>query len=187
MNLPNRLTILRIFLSFVCAGLILKETLVSLSFALLVFLIASFTDYLDGLIARKKNLISDLGRIIDPIADKILIILVFLAFLELRVIHSWMVGIIILREFTITGLRLFVLSRGTVLEAKRFGKHKTFSQIIAIILILSILILSKLYPHASVVNFLYRCIDYIMWYVVLVTFFSGVYYLWANRKIIKTF
>ncbi len=187
MNLANQLSFLRIILAFLCAGLILKNDLLSLVGAFFLFLFASLTDYIDGFIARRKNIISDLGKILDPIADKILAILVFLAFLELGIIHAWMVGIIILREFTITGIRLFALSKGVVLEAKRFGKHKTFSQMLAILIILLFLIISKFYPQEVIKRLSSIFVDLIMIYVVLATLFSGIYYLWANRHLIKTF
>ena len=188
MNLSNRFTLLRIILSFICVGLILRNTFFSLGLALFVFLIASFTDYLDGFIARKQNLVSDLGKLLDPIADKILIVGAFLSFLELGIINTWMVVVIMLREFIITGLRLLVLNKGLVLEARRFGKHKTFSQVLGVLIIFIILVLIKRYPENNIVSLLYNyLIPAVMWYVVGVTFFSGVYYLWANRRLIKTF
>ncbi|OQX88279.1 MAG: CDP-diacylglycerol--glycerol-3-phosphate 3-phosphatidyltransferase [Candidatus Omnitrophica bacterium 4484_70.2] len=187
MNLANQLTILRILLAFLCSALIIKNTLFSLILSFLIFILASFTDYIDGLIARKNNLVSDLGKILDPIADKILVILVFLAFLELGVIHTWMVGIIILREFIITGVRIFALSKGVVLEAKKFGKHKTFSQMLAIVFIFLVLIFLNLSKDTSSRNLAQLFVDIVMVYVVLVTIFSGLYYLWANRRLIKTF
>lgn len=188
MNTPNKLTISRILLAFICIGFILKNTFVSISIALIVFSLASITDFLDGFLARKNNLISDLGKLIDPIADKILIIGVFCAFLELRIVNAWMVSLIMFREFIITGLRLYSLKRGVVLEAKRFGKHKTFSQVVGIFIIFLTLILSKLLPSSQIVFFLYKkIIPILMWYVVGVTLFSGVYYFWINRRTIRTF
>ena len=135
MNTPNKLTMLRIGLAFVCIGLILKNSLVSLIFSFIFFILASITDFLDGYLARKNKLTSDLGRLLDPIADKILIIGVLCAFLELGVINTWMVSLIMLREFIVTGLRLYGLNRGVVLEAKRLGKHKTVSQVVGIFVI----------------------------------------------------
>jgi len=188
MNIPNRLTILRIILSFICIGFILQNSFVSLLIAFVIFCLASITDFLDGYIARKKNLISDLGKILDPIADKILIIGVFCAFLELGVVNSWMVSLIMFREFIITGLRLYSLNKGVVLEARKFGKHKTVSQVIGIFVILFALILSKVMPGSSAVSFLWgKFIPVLMWYIVAITIFSGIYYFWVNRKAIRTF
>jgi CDP-diacylglycerol--glycerol-3-phosphate 3-phosphatidyltransferase len=188
MNISNQLTLCRIILSFICIGLILRDTFFSLLVSFIVFILASLTDFLDGFLARKKQIISDLGRLIDPIADKILIIGVFLAFLQLGVVNAWMVSVIMLREFIVTSLRLYSLNKGVVLEAKRWGKHKTFSQILGIILIFIILILFRIAPQNKIFSFFYyRFIIVIMSYIVMITLFSGIYYFWTNRKIIKTF
>ncbi|HDN86403.1 MAG: CDP-diacylglycerol--glycerol-3-phosphate 3-phosphatidyltransferase [Candidatus Omnitrophota bacterium] len=188
MNLANQLTFLRIILSFLCVGLTLKDTFLSLIIAFFTFVVASLTDYLDGFIARRKNLVSDLGKLLDPVADKILVIGVFLAFLELGVVNTWMVVVIMLREFVVTGIRFLGLNRGVVLEAKKFGKNKTFSQILGIVIIYLILILEKAYPKNYIVRILSgQFIPLLMWYIVGVTLFSGVYYLWANRRLIRTF
>jgi CDP-diacylglycerol--glycerol-3-phosphate 3-phosphatidyltransferase len=189
MNIANYLTFGRILLAFICIGFILGNTFASTLFAFLVFIFASITDWLDGLFARKKNLISDLGKLLDPIADKILIIGVFLAFLQLEiVVNAWMITVIMLREFIITGMRLYSLNKGEVSEAKRWGKHKTISQIAAILIIFISLLLFKKFPNNAFVFFLYNKLTYwVMWYVVAITLFSGVYYFWINRRAIKTF
>ena len=188
MNIANKLTVLRIVLALFCVGFMLYNTFYSLIGALLIFILASCTDWLDGHVARKYDLISDLGKLLDPVADKVLTIGVFLAFLQLSVINAWMVVPIMLREFLITGLRLLALNRGVVLEAKKFGKHKTFSQVAGIIIIFLLQVLSLKYPSASVGFLSYKAvINLIMWYIIFITIFSGVYYLWANRKLIKTF
>jgi CDP-diacylglycerol--glycerol-3-phosphate 3-phosphatidyltransferase len=188
MNISNRLTLLRIFLAFICIGLIIKDSFISLVLAFVVFLLASLTDFLDGFLARRKNLTSDLGRLLDPIADKILIIGVFCAFLELGIINAWMVSLIMLREFIITGLRLYGLSKRIVLEAKKLGKHKTFSQMAGIFIIFLTLIFGKIFPESRLVLVLTQVfIPFFMWYVVIITLFSGIYYFWVNRHIIRTF
>jgi CDP-diacylglycerol--glycerol-3-phosphate 3-phosphatidyltransferase len=188
MNVANRLTILRIFLAFICVFCILENTFFSLILAVIFFLIAAASDYFDGKLARRYKLVSDLGKLLDPVADKILIIGVFLAFLQIHIISAVMVGLIMLREFTITGFRLLVLNRKVVLEAKRFGKHKTVSQIVGIMVIFLMLIIEKEFPKAAFVTEIKPyVINIVMWYVVIVTLSSGLYYLWANRKLIKSF
>lgn len=188
MNIANKLTISRILLAFICIGFVLADSLVSLIIALVVFILASLTDFLDGYLARKRNLISDLGKLLDPIADKILIIGVFCAFLELGVINAWMVSLIMLREFIITGLRLYGLNKGVVLEARRLGKHKTISQVVGIGVIFLSLILSKVLPQSKAVVILQGwLIPILMWYIVAITLLSGVYYFWVNRRTIRTF
>lgn len=188
MNISNKLTFLRIFLAFFCVGLILLDSFYFHLAALVLFMIASLTDFLDGYLARRNNKVTDLGKILDPIADKILVIGVFAAFVEIDLISIWMVIVILLREFIVTSLRLYGLHKNVVLGAQRFGKHKTVSQVAGILIIFFFLILKEILPGARTTSFL--C-DYgipaVMWYIVAVTLFSGIYYFWLNRKAIKTF
>jgi len=111
MNISNKLTFLRIILAFICIGLILLNNFPSILIAFIIFIIASVTDFFDGYLARKHNIVTDLGKFLDPIADKILIIGVFLAFLQLRMVNAWMVSAIMLREFIVTGMRLYTLNK----------------------------------------------------------------------------
>jgi len=188
MNTPNKLTILRILLAFVCIGLIIKNSFLSVILAFIVFSLASITDFFDGFLARKNNLVSDLGKLLDPIADKILIIGVFCAFLQLGIINAWMVSVIMFREFVVTGLRFYGLSKGVILEARSLGKNKTLSQIIGAFIILIFLILAKIFPGSQIVYFFQQTlIPLLMWYIVIITLYSGVYYFWANRRSIRTF
>jgi CDP-diacylglycerol--glycerol-3-phosphate 3-phosphatidyltransferase len=184
-SLANRITLSRIFLTFVCIGFLIADTFVSLLVSFIVFIIASFTDFLDGFYARKKNAVSDLGRIIDPIADKILIIGLFLGFVRLDVVHLWMIIVIILRELLVTSLRIFALGKGKVLAAQNFGKHKTFSQMIGIGIIYILLLLEK----KTLITFTAsrRIIFFTLWWIVIITISSGVMYFFKNRKLIKTF
>src|SRR5450432_906522 len=153
MNLPNKLTVSRFVLTalFLCAlfwpwPIPFRNTL-----ALFFFCVASFTDFLDGKIARSRGLITNFGILMDPLADKILTCSAFIAFVESTHLNTaapvkvaaWMVVVIVARELAITGLRLLAASKNVVLAAEKFGKHKTISQIVAII---SILVL-KSYPE----------------------------------------
>src|ERR1700740_3142980 len=136
MNVPNKLTLSRFvltiaFLAFIFSSLPLRESL-----ALVFFSAASLTDYFDGKIARQRKLITNFGILMDPLADKIMVCSAFIAFVDLKWIPSWMVVIIVARELAITGLRLLAASKNLVLAAEGFGKHKTISQIVAIIAIL---------------------------------------------------
>jgi len=188
MNISNQLTVLRIILAFVCVGFTLWNTFSSLLIAFLVFIVASVTDFLDGFFARRHNLVTDLGKILDPIADKTLIICVFLAFLELDMVNTWIVSAIILRELILTSVRLFSLNKGVVLEARFLGKQKTVSQIAGIIVIFLVLLLHKRAPANPAVLFLHdKFVPAMMWYILVITVVSGLHYLWQNRKVIKTF
>src|ERR1017187_8029546 len=136
MNVPNQLTISRFvltvaFLAVVFAGFQFHETL-----ALLLFSAASLTDYFDGKIARRDHLITNFGVLMDPLADKILVCSTFIAFVGRGWMPAWMAVIVVARELAITGLRLLAASKNLVLAAEGFGKHKTISQIVAILSIL---------------------------------------------------
>lgn len=136
MNLPNKLTISRIFLTFIFMFFLFSKGFAYKTLALLVFTIAAWTDFFDGFLAKTRNEISDFGKFMDPIADKILILAAFLAFVEMKLIPAWMVVAIVFREFIITGLRLAALAKGEIIEAEMTGKHKTISQMSSIYVIL---------------------------------------------------
>ena len=185
-NLPNQLTFLRILLAVLCIYFILQNTLIYLYIAFAIFVVASLTDYLDGVIAKKYNLVTDFGKLLDPIADKILIIGIFLAFLQISILNVWVIMVIIMREFIITGIRLIALNKKMVLAAEIHGKHKMVSQVVAILITFIILILYFMHPEHPWVMWLYQYfIDILMLYVLAITLFSGIYYLWSNRKIVK--
>ena len=133
MNLPNQLTVSR----FALTGLFWVAAFAPFpgnrSWALVLFSLASLTDFLDGKIARERKLITAFGTLMDPLADKILTCSAFIAFIELRQIEAWMVAVIVGRELAITGLRLLAASKNVVLAAERLGKHKTVSQITTIL------------------------------------------------------
>jgi CDP-diacylglycerol---glycerol-3-phosphate 3-phosphatidyltransferase len=133
MNLPNQLTVLRLFLTlpFVVA--------LSINFpgakllALCLFIAGSVTDYADGYIARRFKLITDFGKLMDPLVDKIMTMSAFICLVSLGSVPAWAVIVIVSREFLITGLRLIAAARGKVLPAERLGKHKTVWQIVTIL------------------------------------------------------
>lgn len=191
MNLPNRLTVSRFFLTALFLGVVFSELPYRESASLIVFVLASLTDYFDGKIARRDQLITNFGILMDPLADKILNCSAFIAFVGLGKIDAWMVVIIVARELAITGLRLLAASRQLVLEAERYGKHKTLTQIIAIIAILissaysqwgeagQWLFAGKIAERIWVDGFA----DLAMWVAVLLTLYSGAIYLWRNRSL----
>jgi len=136
LNLPNVLTILRIILTIIFIYLFCQDSLGSRLMALIVFTCASLTDYFDGYLARKHNLITPFGKIMDPIADKFLILSAFFIFMQLQLIAVWMFIAIFSREVIVTGLRLGAVKRGAVLAAEGAGKLKTVLQIVAVYLII---------------------------------------------------
>jgi len=190
MNLPNKLTISRIVLAFIFVFFISQEGLAPIIIAAFVFGLASFTDFYDGYLAKKYHLVSDFGVLMDPIADKILILAAFLAFVRMQVVDDWMVMLILGREIVVTGLRLFALGKRKVLAAEKAGKHKTISQIVAIFTILGFLIFKELLSVFSqwsvAIEVWWRSgIDILMLITVALTMISGISYLWKNRQLIR--
>ena len=139
MNLPNKLTLLRIVLIIPFIAFLLLSGNGSMFFKLLafaVFMTASITDFLDGYIARKYNLVSDFGKLMDPLADKLLVTSALICFVELNMIPAWIVIIIVSRDFIISGVRLVGASAGKVIAASWWGKIKTVMQMLMIIVLL---------------------------------------------------
>ncbi|MDI9483634.1 MAG: CDP-diacylglycerol--glycerol-3-phosphate 3-phosphatidyltransferase [Bacillota bacterium] len=188
MNLPNKLTFLRILLIPVFLLLILPVgnniTLISVSpktdrfVAAFVFLVAALTDMLDGAIARKKGCVTVLGKFLDPIADKLLVISALIALVQLGEISSWAVIIIITREFIVQGIRILAARDAVVIPAGFLGKVKTFTQMVAIILILI-----KNHPFSLITSFpVGQCL---LWVSVILTVISGYEYVSKNISRIK--
>lgn len=183
MNLPNKLTIARIILSFFMVALLLRPGLGAKAGALAVFVVAALTDLWDGRIARRQGLISKFGVIMDPIADKILVLFAFLSFLKLGIAPQWMVVMIVARELLITGLRLIALVRGKALPAEAAGKMKAAAQMVTISLTLLFLVARELYPAGgSWVSPAWSGIQALMVLTVLLTLSSGFSFLWHSRK-----
>lgn len=138
-NLPNKLTMLRVIMVpfFVAALLYADGTDMRFRIAALVlFVIASYTDHLDGKIARKYNLITNFGKFMDPLADKLLVCSALICFVQLKELPAWVVIVIIAREFIISGFRLIASDQGIVIAASMWGKAKTVSQMACIVLLL---------------------------------------------------
>lgn len=174
MNLANKITILRVFLIPIFIIMLYLDIDNNHIYAAIIFAIASITDALDGYIARSQNLITNFGKFIDPLADKMLVSTALILLVELGKIPGWIVVIIIAREFTITGFRVLAASEGITIAASPWGKIKTITQIFAIILILL-----NNFPF----NSLNVPIDNIMLYLSLIfTIISGFDYLNKNMR-----
>lgn len=188
MNLANKLTISRIALTFIFMVFLFSKGIIFKVSALLTFIIASWTDFFDGFLAKKRGEVSDFGRLMDPIADKVLVIAAFLAFVEMKLIPAWIVVIIVSREFIITGLRLIALAKGEVIEAAMAGKHKTVSQMVSIYIILIFIIFKE--SGTSVFRFWNENLEYlfkgIIFYMMILTalftLISGISYLVRNKR-----
>jgi CDP-diacylglycerol--glycerol-3-phosphate 3-phosphatidyltransferase len=193
MNLPNKLTVSRFGLTVVFLWAMFSSFKYNDTLALFFFCLAGITDFLDGRIARARKLITNFGILMDPLADKILTCSAFVAFVESTHLNAnapvkvgaWMVVIIVARELAITGLRLLAASKNVVLAAERFGKHKTISQIVALIALL-VVDASEEWP-AALKNFFApwtpTFAEIMLWITVALTAASGVIYLWRNRAL----
>ncbi|MDR1688065.1 MAG: CDP-diacylglycerol--glycerol-3-phosphate 3-phosphatidyltransferase [Clostridiales bacterium] len=169
MNLPNKLTMLRIIaIPFFAAVLLGNFLPYSNLIAAAIFALAAFTDWLDGYLARKMNLVTNFGKFADPLADKLLVAAALICFVELKSLAAWVVIIMISREFIVTGLRLLAADKNIVLAADFSGKLKTATQMVMIIFILLDFsffgadIVKNVLVIASVVFSLYSCCEYIV-------------------------
>lgn len=175
MNLPNKLTVLRVFMiPFFVAALLWEhgENQTLRYVAVVIFIVASLTDLLDGKIARKYNLVTNFGKFMDPLADKLLVCSALICLIELGQLPAWMVIIIISREFIISGFRLVASDNGVVIAASYWGKFKTTFQMIAVILLIVRI------PALSVVTG--ACV----WIALALTVISLVDYLGKNHKVL---
>jgi CDP-diacylglycerol--glycerol-3-phosphate 3-phosphatidyltransferase len=191
MNLPNKLTVSRFGLTVAFLVAMFCEFPLNETLALGLFLAASVTDWLDGSLARRRKLITSFGILMDPLADKILTCSAFIAFVGRGYLPAWMVTIIVARELAITGLRLLAANKQVVLAAEGYGKHKTVTQMVAIV---SVLVLGSYRqwgaPGRTVFGFelfgrpwVQWFTDIAVWLAVALTFISGWLYLWRNRRL----
>lgn len=180
MNLPNKLTIARIILVPLLLIMLynISDKLVMSILSAVLFLVISLTDLLDGYIARKYNLITDFGKFLDPLADKILVISTMITFIDMEYIHSLAVIIIIIREFLVTSLRLVAASDNLVIAASKLGKLKT---------VIQMTVLTVLFFTPQLKAFTTFPINEILvWTMVAVTVISGMDYLIKNIHVIKS-
>ncbi len=191
MNLPNQLTVSR----FVLTGLFLVVMFAAFpgheTVALVLFSAAGITDYLDGRIARQRKLVTNFGILMDPLADKILTCSAFIAFVGRDLMPAWMVVIIVARELAITGLRMLAASKNVVLAAEGYGKHKTISQIVTIVAVLTVLSFPQWGEPGRLVfgweivgrSWSSWVAELSKWSSVGLTLLSGGIYLWRNREL----
>ena len=190
MNLPNKLTMGRFFLTalFVAVMSVPDKYLLDhrVTIATLFFLIASLTDFLDGYIARKLELVSDFGKLMDPLVDKILTSAVFIILSKENVVPAWITITIISREFLVTGLRLIASNQGKVLSADSLGKWKTTSQIVVATYFLIVLGVNE--PLLNIFAFIHHPIidQFLITICTTITIVSGWSYLSKNRDLIKS-
>lgn len=191
MILPNHLSIARIILTPVFLILFLSEEPILMQISMGVYIIAALTDWYDGWLARKFNYITQSGKFLDPLADKILTAAAFFAFVYLDVLEAWMVWLVVVRDFLITGLRLLAEFKSKPVRTTRIAKWKTFIQMAFIYYLLLFYILRTVEPlyenFAKIFDLLLDpiLIYYLMLFIALFTFYTGIVYLIKNRKLIK--
>lgn len=189
MNLPNKLTILRFILTPIFMLCMMIDFPWHFLIAFVIFLVASITDYYDGRIAREKNLITNFGKFLDPIADKMLTTAAFLGFTALNIGYGvvWITFIVLLREFVVTSVRLAASSNGKVVAANFWGKLKTVSQMIAICatLFLSFVVDTFNFENTHFALIVNICCSVLLWISAVLTLFSGTTYIIDNRKYIN--
>lgn len=174
MNLANKITLFRVFMIPVYVILMMLTGIQNnYMIAGVVFIIASISDFVDGQIARRCNMVTDFGKFVDPLADKLLVMAAMLCFVEINFIPSWVVIVILAREFIVTGLRVLAASAGVVIAADKIGKLKTTTQMIALVLM-----------HFSALSSVIFNISLVLMYIALIlTVVSGVNYLYLNRNL----
>lgn len=189
MNIPNRITVSRICLIPIFVLVMILDfgwgdmTLLGATMPVehfvgaMIFIVASLTDWIDGYYARKHNLVTNMGKFLDPLADKLLVSAAFILLIQITdKVPAWIIILIISREFAVTGLRLICAEQGQVVAANQLGKIKTWTQIIAISLLLLHNVIFEMWNFPA---------DVIMLWVALVfTVWSGIEYFWLNRKVL---
>ena len=181
MNLPNKLTILRIILVPVFMGFMLAipKNAAFVTVSLVIFVIASLTDTLDGYIARKNNLITNFGKLMDPLADKMLTTAAYLGLLSMGRASCWAIMLILTREFIVSGVRLVAAGDGTVIAASVWGKVKTIFQMVSIIA--AFLVMYPICPEETGVFLT----NILVWISAVITVISGADYVIKNFEVFK--
>ncbi|MEP6777896.1 MAG: CDP-diacylglycerol--glycerol-3-phosphate 3-phosphatidyltransferase [Chthoniobacterales bacterium] len=190
MNWANRLTLSRLALTIVFVVALNSEWRYSHTSALLIFIVAGITDYVDGEVARRYGAVTNFGKLMDPLVDKIMMAAAFISLVPLKAIPAWAATAVVARDFLITGLRLMASARGQVLPAERLGKHKTSWQITTVLFFLILLTISELkYAERGTYWWLRAWNEggaLLVGVTIILTLYSGLLYTWRHRDVIAT-
>ncbi len=190
MNWANRLTLGRLVLTILFVISLSTSWAYGRTAALVLFLLAGVTDYLDGQIARRWGIITNFGKLMDPLVDKVMMASAFICLVPLGAIPAWVATIIVARDFLITGLRLLASAEGVILPAERLGKHKTSWQIVTVAYLLALLAMIEVWPTTSEASWWQNAWHYggdaLLWVVIVLTVYSGLGYLWQHRALLHT-
>ncbi|MGL4761395.1 MAG: CDP-diacylglycerol--glycerol-3-phosphate 3-phosphatidyltransferase [Sarcina sp.] len=194
MNLANKLTVVRvilvpIFLLCMSTNIIPYGTLI----ATIIFILASITDKLDGYIARSRNQITNFGKFMDPLADKLLVTAALVALVGINIVPAWIAVIIISREFAVSGLRSIAAAEGHIIAASNWGKIKTVFQMLAIVLLLIVANIGStpwvadiINSNAILINFFTYVPNIVLYIALIITIISGIDYFVKNKSVINT-
>jgi CDP-diacylglycerol--glycerol-3-phosphate 3-phosphatidyltransferase len=188
MNWANRLTLSRLVLTVLFVAALSSSWNYARTCALIIFLIAGLTDFIDGEIARRYGAITNFGKLMDPLVDKIMIASAFISLVPLKAVPAWAATAVVARDFLITGLRMMASSKGQILPAERLGKQKTSWQVITVIFFLALFSASELhYGDANSTWWARAWLQggpVLVWITVALTVYSGLLYLWRHWDLI---
>jgi CDP-diacylglycerol--glycerol-3-phosphate 3-phosphatidyltransferase len=188
MNWANRLTLSRLLLTVLFVAALSSSWAYARTSALIIFLIAGLTDFIDGEVARRYGSITNFGKLMDPLVDKIMMAAAFISLVPLKAVPAWAATTVVARDFLITGLRLMASAKGRVLPAERLGKQKTSWQVITVIFFLGLLSIAELRYVNERSTWWFRAWHdagpVLVWITVALTIYSGLGYVWRHRELI---
>jgi CDP-diacylglycerol--glycerol-3-phosphate 3-phosphatidyltransferase len=188
MNWANRLTVSRLVLTILFVAALNSSWVYASTTALTIFILAGVTDFFDGEIARRYGEITNFGKLMDPLVDKIMMAAAFISLVPLGAIPAWAATTVVARDFLITGLRLMASARGLILPAERLGKHKTSWQIVTVVFFLVLLSARELKYAEIAGDWWFRAWNQggpvLVWIAVGFTVYSGLRYAWRHRDVI---
>lgn len=188
MNWANRLTLSRLALTVLFVAALNSSWHYARTTALIIFLIAGITDFVDGEVARRYGIVTNFGKLMDPLVDKIMMAAAFISLVPLKAVPAWAATTVVARDFLITGLRLMAASKGRVLPAEKLGKQKTSWQIITVIFFLLLLSIAELRVDLANTIWWSRAWEtagpMLVWLTVGLTIYSGLGYAWRHRELI---
>jgi len=188
MNWANRLTLSRLGLTVFFVVALSSSWQYARTAALVIFLIAGLTDFVDGEIARRYGVITNFGQLMDPLVDKIMVAAAFISLVPLKAVPAWAATTVVARDFLVTGLRLMASAKGRILPAESLGKQKTSWQIVTIIFFLALLSIAELKYASETSTWWLRAWSeggpVLVWITVALTIYSGLSYTWQNRDLL---
>src|SRR5437588_2980098 len=189
MNWANRITLSRLLLTVLFVIALNSSWPYGRTTAVVMFLIAGLTDFVDGEIARRYGLITNFGKLMDPLVDKIMVAAAFISLVPLKAVPAWAATAVVARDFLITGLRLMASTKGRILPSESLGKQKTSWQIVTIIFFLALLSIAELHRANEMPTWWLRTWDQagpvLVWITVALTIYSGFLYAWRHRELIS--